>query len=231
MIYENNRTRELKTLAWVPIPNSHDGDGYTALVSHKDGAGLLGGWVACVQVASRCDPRGTLMRRSRTPHDAASLSRITRLPEIVFERVFIVAVSECNWLTVEEFQIIPQEGAIIPQEGAQNRTEGNGTEQKGMERKESKYSRMAIPNIEEVKLFCAKSGISESDAVAVWHKWDGNGWTNGGKPIRKWTSTLISWKNYGYLPSQKGTNAKTNAQPRNSGAGGNSATPDYSKGF
>lgn len=67
-------------------------------------------------------------------------------------------------------------------------------------------SRMAIPDIEEVKLFCAKSGIPESDATALWFKWDGNGWTNGGKPIKKWTSTLISWKNQGYLPSQKGQN-------------------------
>ena len=38
--FENNRTRELKFLSWVPFPNKHDGDGYTELMDHKDGVTL-----------------------------------------------------------------------------------------------------------------------------------------------------------------------------------------------
>ena len=60
--YENNRTAEMKVMRWVPFPNTHDGDGYTQLVSGEEGAAMLGAWVACVQVASKCDPRG-----GRTP--------------------------------------------------------------------------------------------------------------------------------------------------------------------
>jgi hypothetical protein len=132
-VYENNRTRELKTLAWVPIPNNHDGDGYTLLVDRKEGAALLGAWLACVQVASKCDPRGTLLRRGGCPHDSASLSRITRLPKEVFDRLLPIAEQECKWLessTVQEGAGIPQDGATIPQESAQNRTEQNRTEGK-----------------------------------------------------------------------------------------------------
>ncbi len=28
--FENNRTRDLKEMKWIPVPNKHDGDGYTA---------------------------------------------------------------------------------------------------------------------------------------------------------------------------------------------------------
>jgi hypothetical protein len=37
-VYENNRSREYKKLKWVPIPNRMDGDGYTELVDHQNGA-------------------------------------------------------------------------------------------------------------------------------------------------------------------------------------------------
>lgn len=59
------------------------------------------------------------------------------------------------------------------------------------------------PTIEEVKLCCARIGIPESDGDWFWNKCEGNGWTNGGKPIRSWQHTLASWKAAGYLPSQK----------------------------
>lgn len=66
------------------------------------------------------------------------------------------------------------------------------------------------PTIEEVKLFCSKSGIAMSDAEWFFYKEEGCGWTNGGRPIKSWQMTLTSWKTAGYLPSQKReTNQKT----------------------
>ena len=62
------------------------------------------------------------------------------------------------------------------------------------------------PNIEEIKLFCAKSGIADSDAVWFFHHVEGNGWKNNGKPIIRWKSTLMApgRRNMaGYLPSMK----------------------------
>lgn len=152
--FENNRTRELKHMDWVPLPNKHDGDGYTELVSHPDGAAHFGAWVAIVQVASKCRPRGTLVRtipqegaglsqegaQGLRPHDPASLSRITRIPVEVFAAAIprLVAI---GWLAPEVVAsstdtTIPQEGAGIPQEGAAKShptdygTEGNGREGK-----------------------------------------------------------------------------------------------------
>lgn len=83
--FENNRTRELKNLLWIALPTKLDGDGYTELVEGKDGAAIYGAWVACVIVASRCDPRGTLLRDGARPHNSESLARITRLPKCVFD--------------------------------------------------------------------------------------------------------------------------------------------------
>ena len=52
--FENNRTRDLKRMAWVPMPNKMDGDGYTELLDHPNGPAHFGAWVAIVEIASRC---------------------------------------------------------------------------------------------------------------------------------------------------------------------------------
>jgi len=51
--YENHRTRELRVMTWVPLPNKHDGDGYTQLLNHPNGAAHFGAWCALVELASR----------------------------------------------------------------------------------------------------------------------------------------------------------------------------------
>lgn len=142
--YENNRTRDLVHMSWVPMPNRWDGDGYTELMDHPNAAAHFGAWCSLVQVASRCEPRGSLLRSSRTkvrggseesilPHDVISLSRMTRIPELVFDEA-IPRLINIGW--IEELEIIPHEGAATPQEGAAiphptaYGTEGNGKEGK-----------------------------------------------------------------------------------------------------
>lgn len=57
--------------------------------------------------------------------------------------------------------------------------------------------------LERVREFAREEGISEADADWFYWKGEGNGWTNGGKPILDWKATLRSWKRGGYLPSQR----------------------------
>jgi hypothetical protein len=108
--YENHRTRELKVMTWVPFPNKHDGDGYTQLLDHPNGAAHFGAWCALVEVASRqhvgttsANPgekyrdsakydasdhphgRGILIRNAGEPHDPTSLERMTRIPASVWK--------------------------------------------------------------------------------------------------------------------------------------------------
>jgi hypothetical protein len=141
--FENNRTRDMKNMAWVPVPNKHDGDGYTTLVSHENGAAHLGCWLAILQVASRCAERGTLLRDNKTPHNSASLSRITRLNQsLIEEAISRLCSDDIGWLEVVENESLidnpaPSCGKAAPiphptdeeQKGTeQNRTEGKGTE-------------------------------------------------------------------------------------------------------
>jgi hypothetical protein len=130
--FENNRTKELKTLTWIPVPNKHDGDGFTELMSHKDAMQHYGAWHLIVQVASKCDPRGTLMREGQKPHDSSSLARITRGSKKVFDSAIPRLIS-IGWLEVYETNgSAPHEGAASPQEGAalQKGMEGNRMEGK-----------------------------------------------------------------------------------------------------
>src|SRR5687768_15888859 len=60
--YENSRSREIKNLSYVCMPNSHDGSGYAAVLDHEHGPCHFGAWCAIVQVASKCKPRGVLVR-------------------------------------------------------------------------------------------------------------------------------------------------------------------------
>jgi hypothetical protein len=156
--YENNRTRELKRMEWVPVPNKHDGDGYTALVDRENGAALLGCWIGILQIASKCEPRGTLIRHNPAggcgkvrdgvePHTSASISRITRLPSKLIDEALLVLINECKWVEIigenEDAAEIPHNPAggcgKVPMEG--NGTEGNGTH---TQRKEKKPDACAI---------------------------------------------------------------------------------------
>jgi hypothetical protein len=67
-------------MTWVPVRVNLGGDGYTELLSHPNGAAHFGTWIGLVEVAALCDPRGTLIRGNGRPHDAESISRITRIP-------------------------------------------------------------------------------------------------------------------------------------------------------
>jgi hypothetical protein len=120
--YENNRTRELKQMQWVPMPNRHDGDGYTELLDHPNGSSHFGAWCALVQVASRCDPRGTLLRDSAVPHNEASLARMTRIPIKVWQEA-LPRLASIGWIRNNE---IPQGDATIPHPAAMNGMEWNG---------------------------------------------------------------------------------------------------------
>lgn len=114
--FENNRTKELKKMAWVPMPIQHDGDGYTELVGRPGGAACFGVWCFLVQLAAACEERGTLVRGNSKPHDIKSFARISRMSEKSFEEAIPVLL-EVGWL--EEVTEIPQMPAalmeVVPQ--------------------------------------------------------------------------------------------------------------------
>lgn len=165
--FENNRTRELVKMRWVPVPNAFDGDSYTVFVDHKDGAAYLGAWLAIVQVASKCDTRGTLVRHNGKPHTSATLSRMTRLPEKLFDKVIDRLCSEdVGWLEIigtHGDTEIPHVPATIPQEPAQK--EGR----KGIEKKEvyGELGKVKLTSSEYSKLLSKHGKVRISAAIEV----------------------------------------------------------------
>ena len=79
--------------------------------------------------------------------------------------------------------------------------------------------------LSEVKIHFESLLLPESDALWFFHKCEGNGWTNGGKPIKAWKSVVTSWKHAGYLPSQK-NNGRAKPAARADGHPGRSFMPD-----
>jgi hypothetical protein len=144
-LYENNRSRAVKELEWVPVPNRHDGEGYSIVMEHPRAAEIYTAWHLILQVASRCQPRGSLLRPSGTPHTPASLALKTRGKAEWFELALtFLSSQEVGWLEVVEVaekQPIPpqrQETAIVLTSACQSADvnvtiEGNGMEQKGRE--------------------------------------------------------------------------------------------------
>jgi len=130
--FENNRSRGIIETEWVPIPNKQDGDGYTELLDHPNGSAHYGAACAIILLASKCHPRGILVRDGGRPHDMASMARITRIPRTVIEEATPRLIS-IGWITTSE---IRQEGAAKRHPGAvvraraQKGMEGNGKEEK-----------------------------------------------------------------------------------------------------
>lgn len=95
--FENNRSKTVKDLHWVPIPNKHDGERYTKIMLHENGAKIFSAWILLLQVASRCQPRGSLVRSNGTPYDSEALSLKTRAPAEWFD-ISIPFLMEIAWL-------------------------------------------------------------------------------------------------------------------------------------
>lgn len=220
--YENNRTRELKKMAWVPVPNRHDGDGYNALVDHPDGAAHLGAWVAILQIASKCEMRGTLLRDSATPHTAVTIARMSRLPkDIIASAIERLCSADIAWLEVVDtktLEEIPQEGAGISQEGASiSHPTDYGMEGKGKEGNTPKSpkgdgrKRFVKPTIEELQIYFTDRGSTQpaTDAEAFYDHYESNGWKVGGRSTMKdWKAAVRNWLRSDYRKTREDERGK-----------------------
>lgn len=123
--FEVNRTRELKHARWIAVPNKHDGDSFTDLIMRPNGTSHYGAWILIVQVASKCNPRGTLVRDQGIPHTAATLARKTRAQEASFTAAIPILV-EIGWLEVINSTAAPHSSvtAVPPHETAETAHKG-----------------------------------------------------------------------------------------------------------
>lgn len=184
--FENNRSRELKRLDWVPVPNTMDTGGYIELVEeHPNGAAHFGAWMAIVEIASRQKTRGMLPQLpAGIPHSDAAiarlLSRISRIPAIVFMELLPRLLDpNIGWIeqadqiqhdaSIKEEKpsartaTIPHEGAGIPHDDATIPHEGAALRERAgarlITRKEGKKERTTNTHtLEKSRSIVAQNG-------------------------------------------------------------------------
>lgn len=100
-IYEWVTTRGNPTapLKWIKV-QTKQGTGYRNLVTHARGDAHYGAWLALLQVASRCFPRGVLIQKDGRPHTAASLSKESLLPSKTFAELLprLLDQQDVGWI-------------------------------------------------------------------------------------------------------------------------------------
>jgi len=130
--FENNKTRPLKALRWIPLPVKHDGEGYTDLIESDRGAEKFAAFVLMAEVAAKCVKRGVLAKIDGSPITTRTLAIKTRAPE----EIFIIAIPELlkiGWL--RDLDPIDQES-----DGIRQASDGirRGGALEGRERREGK---------------------------------------------------------------------------------------------
>ena len=145
--YEKSDSRPVKSCQWVPMPNSHDGEGYAELVEdNKDGTAHFGVWCALVQIASRKPyPRNGYLTKDGTEsgkaYDAASLARKARMKTKVVAEAMERLV-KIGWLEVIEIQ----QDSSTPEQAAGIQADGTAVLQdKTLQDKTEKEEESTIP--------------------------------------------------------------------------------------
>ena len=116
--YENNRTREMKNMSWVPLPINLHGSGYVALMSKKNGPAIFGTWCALLELAATCEIRGTFSRGRGIPHTISTISSQLRISEkLVSLTLELLESEEIDWVESIESVDYKENPAPLPQAG------------------------------------------------------------------------------------------------------------------
>ena len=133
--FENSESRKLVSMKWIPIPNKHDGMGYGQLWQHKKAVDVFAAWILILQVASKCDPRGTLVNKDGLPITPIELSVKTRAPKEIFEIAIPVLIS-IGWISGDSPDA-PVDSTDTP---VGNNIEGKGITRNNREKKGTIYT-------------------------------------------------------------------------------------------
>lgn len=163
--YENSRSRKVKDLQWVPVPNSHDGEGYSRVMAHPMAAQIFAAWILILEVASKCRRRGYLERDNGQPHTPESLALKTRGDAEWFRIALEYLSSEdVGWLRLtSECQ---QGTSTVPPDYHPSAEEGNGREKKeGKERMEPADIASALVD-DFIDISACKRWIESGNAIS-----------------------------------------------------------------
>lgn len=152
-IYENSESRKCKTLTWVRLPIKLDGNGYKALMEIEGGPGILGCFVALIELAGRSVERGTFTNSSGKPLTTKMISRSISQPEDLvnrtlevlssgeFDWIETVALDECVTTPLGDHSSIPGQQSSVLGKSPDRREDGE--ERRGEPEESQRTERMA----------------------------------------------------------------------------------------
>ena len=214
-LYENNRTRELKNMCWIPVPVNLSGKGYCTIMEddngnrRKEGPSIFGAFVSILEVAAECNPRGDLIDSDREPLSFTSLGKMCRISPQLIERTIVFCVNPLKWIQIIDLatncEITAQGCGIgaasssilsssilssaILSSSLQDRGSGEGFEK-------AKFGKRSIifvpPTIEEFTAYCKENGFEGISEKAYKYYADAvPPWTDkDGKEVRSWKQKL-----------------------------------------
>lgn len=92
--FEKDRTKQWKILSWVPIPNKQ-GSGYRKIMREKNGLEVFACWIAIVQLASKCNPRGDLSK-----YNLDDLSLLTMIESVKISQAIDFLGNKIDWIEI-----------------------------------------------------------------------------------------------------------------------------------
>jgi len=203
-IYENNRTRGWKNIQWVPIPINLSGDGYCMIMEtkdgkkRKDGPEIFGTFIAIIELAAKCFPRGDLLKSDNEPHTFESIGRICRITPNIIEKTILFCVDPLKWIQSIDLTTNCDVSAVtcrataecnsilcssIPSNSIQEGDVGGGEKQK--------YSKRSLifvaPTLDEVTHYFLDNGFPEALAKRFFEGYSTANWHDSkGKKIQIW---------------------------------------------
>jgi len=201
--YETSESRKRKRLDWVAVPNRWDSCGYLAIAALPDGPAVFGAWVLILEVASRCDVRGTLAEGGRglTPEMIAAK---VRMPVKTIRRALEVLCSEdIAWIASDNLPLpagTPADAAGTPADRAgnlplHNQTLPNPTGQDRTGHARDKSARFVPPTIEDVQAYIAEKGYHFTAEQFIAYYETLNWIPKGSKePMTNWRSACVTWE-------------------------------------
>lgn len=194
--FENNKTRDMKIMRWVPIEIDDDAAYIELVKEHKNGAAHYGAWIAIVKIAGRCTPRGTLVKFSPkgkpVPHDSKSLSVITRIPKRIFDAA-IPRFLEIGWMEQDpDTTQLALFGTGSGQEGIPIR-EGRKEGKEGKEGR-GKPGANIPPSPEEVTAYAESIGYKLNGQHFCDYYAQGDWHLKRGSKMKNWQAAVRTWK-------------------------------------
>jgi len=181
-IYENSESKKYKKLSWVAVPNKHEGKGWGRMVAQKNNIHLFCGWNLIVQIASKCNPRGSLVDDGKAL-TAEDMAFMTGFPESLF-KVCLNWFSDPKIAWLEDLRKSSEISENTPVE--QNRTEQKRTEQ-------NNKRAFVRPTIQQVQEYC-KERENKIDPEKWMDHYQSNGWKVGKNPMKDWMASVRTWE-------------------------------------